>query len=245
LETDVFRRLLAVLIAAAVCAGAGYAQGVPAKKTSFTGDLSYVNASGNTRFATLSVGDRVVHTRGQWTFTEVAGYVRGTTKDSVTARAFRVSVRVDKAIGHNMAAFVGASEERNKFAGFNTRTDEFGGLNWKVIRSPTDTLAFDAGIVYTQQHNVDGKETNYGSARTAEMYKHVFSSHAYFLQLAEYVPSFGDKEGIRVNSETAIVAPISSHLGIKTNYTIRYASKPPAGFGTTDRVLTVGLQITF
>ena len=239
-----FQRLLAASSLAVVLAGVAHAQSVP-PKTSFTGDLGYVNASGNTEFATLSVGDRIVHTRGPWTFTQLAGFVRGTTTDSVTARAFRASLRVDHAIGNSVSAFVGVSDEMNKFAGFKSRTDEFGGLSWKVIRSPTDTLAIDGGVGYTQQKDVDGTDKNFGSMRTAETYKHVFSAHAYFLQLGEYVPSFGDKEGNRINSESAIVAPVSSHIGVKVNYSIRYASKPPTGFGTTDRVLTMGLQISF
>ena len=239
-----FRRLLAASSLAVVLAAVAHAQAVP-PKTSFTGDLGYVNASGNTEFATLSVGDRIVHTRGPWTFTQLAGFVRGTTKDSVTARAFRASLRVDHSIGNSLSVFAGVSNEMNKFAGFKSRSDEFGGLSWKVIRSSTDTLAIDGGVGYTQQKDVDGTDKSFGSMRTAEAYKHVFSARAYFLQLAEYVPSFGDKEGNRINSESAIVAPVSSHIGVKVNYSIRYASKPPTGFGTTDRVLTMGLQISF
>jgi putative salt-induced outer membrane protein YdiY len=236
--------LLAASSVAVVFAGVARAQAVP-PKTSFTGDLGYVNASGNTEFATLSIGDRIVHTRGPWTFTQLAGFVRGTTEDSVTARAFRASLRVDHTVAHNLSVFLGVSGEMNKFAGFKSRTDEFGGLSWKVIHSATDSLSIDGGVGYTQQKDVDSTEKHYGSMRTAEMYKHVFSAHAYFLQLGEYVPSFGDKEGNRINSESALVAPISSHIGVKVNYSIRYASKPPSGFGTTDRVLTMGLQISY
>jgi putative salt-induced outer membrane protein YdiY len=148
-------------------------------------------------------------------------------------------------VGPSLAAFLGVADEMNKFAGFNSRTDEFGGLSWKAVHSSTDSLAIDAGVGYTQQKDVDGTDKNYGSMRTAEVYKHVFSAHAYFLQLGEYVPSFGDKEGNRINAESAIVAPVSAHIGVKVNYSIRYASKPPTGFGTTDRVLTMGLQVSY
>ena len=225
-------------------AGSGAAQSAPAK-TSFTADLSYVTASGNTDFATLSIGDRIVYSRSGWTFTQLGGFVRGTTKDSVTARSFRASLRGDRAIIVGLSLFAGAATESNKFAGFDSRTDELAGVNWKVIHSPSDSLAFDAGANYTQQQNVNGTEVNYGSWRTAEMYKHMFSTKAYFLQLAEYVPSVGDKQGYRFNSESAIVAPVLAHIGIKANYALRYVSKPPAGFGTTDRVLTMGVQVTY
>ena len=48
-----------------------------------------------------------------------------------------------------------------------------------------------------------------------------------------------------VITESAIVAPLSAHIGIKAAYVVRYDSKPPTSFGTTDRVLTTGIQVSY
>jgi putative salt-induced outer membrane protein YdiY len=42
-----------------------------------------------------------------------------------------------------------------------------------------------------------------------------------------------------------LIAPISQRIGLKISYVIRYDNVPQAGFSTTDRLFTTGLQLTF
>jgi putative salt-induced outer membrane protein len=236
-------------LAASILAGAVFASAAPAQdaapKTSFTGDLGYVSASGNTNLTTLSIGEKLVHTRGRWTLTQVAAYVYGETNEKESANQLRFSGRGDFAFAPRLGVFVGASFERNTFAGFNSRTDEIAGLSWKAIVAPSDAMSLDAGGVLTQEADVDGSDQDYPAARLAANYKHAFSKAAYFQQLAEYVPNLKTSGAYRVNTESALVAPISAHVGIKASYVVRYDSRPPVNFGTTDRVLTTGVQLSF
>jgi putative salt-induced outer membrane protein YdiY len=48
-----------------------------------------------------------------------------------------------------------------------------------------------------------------------------------------------------VNTETGLVAPISSHIGLKLSYVIRFDNQPEPGFKKTDRLLTSGVQVTY
>ena len=217
----------------------------PASKTSFTGDMGYVSASGNTNLTTLSVGEKLVHTHGRWTFTQLLAYVYGKTDQKESANQLRVAFRGDFAVGPRLAAFLGVATERNTFAGFDSRTDEIAGLSWKAIVAPSDSMNLDGGGVLTQQSNVDGTHEDFPSARAALAYKHVFSKAAYFQQLAEYVPNLKTSGAYRVNTESALVAPISAHIGIKLSWVVRYDSRPPVNFGSTDRVLTTGVQVSF
>jgi putative salt-induced outer membrane protein len=141
--------------------------------------------------------------------------------------------------------FAGASFERNTFAGFRRRTDEIAGLSWKALAAAWDTLSVDAGGVLTQESDVDGTDESFPSARVAGNYKHAFTKAAYFQQLAEYLPNLESTGEYRVNTESSVVAPLSSHAGIKVGYVVRFDSDPPVGFGTTDRVLTTGVQVSF
>ena len=118
-------------------------------------------------------------------------------------------------------------------------------MAWGVIHSPSDSVSVDAGGQYTEERGVNDSTTNYGSGRTALTYKHVFSKAAYFLQHGEYVHALESRFGHRANSETAVVAPVSAHISVKLTYIVRYVSKPPAGFGTTDRIATAGVQVAF
>ena len=244
-----FRNRFAIMLgeAAALALVAGAAAGAQTAKptTSFTGDLGYVGASGNTRLTTLSIGDKIVHTRGAWTLTQAAAYVYGKTNGTESANQFGVSGRADWAFQPRLGLFAAASYERNPFAGFKRRTDELIGLRWKAVVAPRDSLSVDAGGEFTQQTDVSGINDSYPAARAAAAYKHVFSKLAYFQQLAEYIPSLQSGGGYRVNTESSLVAPISTHVGIKMSYAIKYNSQPPVNFGTTDRLLTAGVQISY
>ena len=59
------------------------------------------------------------------------------------------------------------------------------------------------------------------------------------------LPDLKTSENLRVNTETGLVAPISSHIGLKISYVIRFDSLPEPGFRKTDRLLTSGVQITY
>jgi putative salt-induced outer membrane protein len=232
---------LALLAGAAATAAAQAAKPV----TTFTGDLGYVSASGNTKLTTLSIGEKIGHTDGLWTFNQLAAYVYGKTDDKESANQLRVAGRADYTFQPRLSLFAGVSYERNAFAGFNARTDEIGGLKWKAVVAPRDSMNLDAGGQLTQESDVDGTRQSYPSARAALAYKHLFSKAAYLVQLAEYVPNLQTSGAYRVNTESAVVAPVSAHVAIKVNYVVRYDSHPPENFGTTDRVLTTGIQLSF
>jgi len=214
-------------------------------KTSFTADLGAISASGNTRLRTLSVGDKITHTNGKWVLSQLAAYVYGQTNGFASANQLRVAARSDYSLHPRLSVFSSAAYERNRFAGFIRRTDENLGLSWKALQMTWDTLAVDGGGVLTQQSNVDGTSKNFPAGRLAGAFKHAFSKTAYFLELAEYIPDLQSTGEYRVNSESALVAPLSSHMGIKVGYVIRYNSSPPPSFLTTDRVLTSGIQVSF
>ncbi len=233
--------LVVGLAAFAMLAGAQTAK----PTTSFTGDLGYVGASGNTKLTTLSIGDKIVHTDGAWTLTQVGTYVYGETNNVESANQFGLSGRADWAFQPRLGLFGAASYERNTFAGFKRRTDELLGLRWKAVVAPQDSLNLDAGAEFTQQTDVSGTSDSYPAARAAASYKHVFSKLAYFQQLAEYIPDLQSGGGYRVNTESSLVAPISAHVGIKMSFAIKYNSQPPVSFGTTDRLLTAGVQISY
>jgi putative salt-induced outer membrane protein len=213
--------------------------------TSFTGDLGFVSATGNTNLATLTVGDRIVRTDGYWMFTQLGTYVSSETNGKQSANQLRVAVRADYALVPRLSVFGGASYERNTFAGFDSRTDEMAGVSWKAIVAPADSMHVDAGGVLTQESHVDGTTQRYPSARAAMSYKHQFSKLAYFRQFAEYIPNLQTSGSYRFNTESTLVAPISAHVGIKVSYAIRFDSRPQPGFGTTDRLLTTGIQVSY
>jgi putative salt-induced outer membrane protein len=213
--------------------------------TSFTGDLGFISASGNTNITTLTIADKIVHTNGRWMFAQFGTYVSGETDSKQTANQLLLGARADYAFKPRVSVFLGASYERNTFAGFSSRTDEILGLAWQAILAPQDSARLDLGGVLTQEADVDSLHQSYPSARAALNYKHQFSKLAYFHQFVEYIPNLKTSGSYRFNTESSLVAPISAHIGIKLAYAIRFDSRPQPTFGTTDRLLTTGIQVSY
>jgi len=240
---------LAAVMTTAVAGGArGQAaapDAPPPAKTSYTGDLGYVSATGNTELSTLNADEKIIRTDGRWIFTELAAYVQGETNHQQSANLTTGALRVDYAWAPRLGGFVGVTYTRNPFAGYNRRFDEIAGARWRVLDDPDDSLSFDGGGVLTQQTDVDSMHETFPAARVAGNYKHAFTKAAYFQQLVEYIPDLKMGGAYRVNTASAVVAPISVHMGIKVSYVVNFNNRPPPTFGTTDRTLTTGVQITW
>jgi len=237
----------ALLLGAArsVSAQAAAPAAAPVLKMTGTVDFGFVSATGNTDVTTISLGNKLVASRGRWTLTQVFAQVYGKTEGVESANQLRTNLRAERTLVNRIGGFAAVQFERNAFAGFDRRTDQFLGLRWRVIEDSIDALTFDAGGVLTQQENTDGASKSTRSARGAMAYKHIFKPGTFFAQGVEYVPDIEGAGAYRLNSETAGVAPLSSRVSMKIGYVFQYNSRPPTGFGTTDRVFTSGLQVSF
>ena len=73
----------------------------------------------------------------------------------------------------------------------------------------------------------------------------MLTDKAYVQQLAEFLPNIETGNDFRLNTETALVAPISRAFAVKVAYTIHFDNLPEPGFKKTDRVLSSGIQVTY
>jgi putative salt-induced outer membrane protein len=239
-------RFAAVLLALALPASLlAQAPAGPAWKTTGTFDLGYVSATGNTDVTTINFGDKIVATYADWSVTQMLAQVHAKTKGVESANQLRAGLRVERRLTSVFGGFGAVQYERNAFAGFDRRMDELLGMTWKAFADSSNLLSFEGGAVFTQQDNSDGTNKNSTSARGAMAYKYNFRPAAYFSQNAEYIADLEESGAYRTNLVSAIVAPLSRMIGIKLGYTFQYNSRPPATFGTTDRIMTAGLQLSF
>ncbi|MDE3172512.1 MAG: DUF481 domain-containing protein [Gemmatimonadota bacterium] len=213
--------------------------------TSITGDLGVVGESGNANFTTVSVGDRLLHRNGQWDVVQTGRYAQSTANRATTARELQLGLRADYAMSRRTGLFATVDGERNTFAGFRARVNEALGVEWREVETAADSLAIDVGAEYTEEMDDDRASTRYPAGRVEGKYKHVLASTGYLEETANFEPDIRAHAGRRINSETALVAPLSGRLALKVDYRIRYESRPPAGYRTTDRIITTGLQFTY
>lgn len=213
--------------------------------TKITADLGYVQASGNSRVTTTSVGQKLTQQRGPLGLEQTFSLVYGEQNDVVNTNFLRAGLRAEYKLGGLFSAFATVAFDRNVFAGIKRRFEENLGLAWRALGAPQDTLRLEAGFSVTQQTSVDGTANDFPAGRLATTYRHAFSPTTYFLQGAEYLPNFKNTADYRVNTESAVVAPVSARVNLKLSYLVRYDNLPEPTFRTTDRVFTTGIQITF
>lgn len=211
----------------------------------FTGTVGLVNANGNSDVTTLNVGDRVDYKMGEWGLTQHFNVVYGRDEGVTNTSTWNASLRGDRKVDQRLAVYVLAGWERNTFSGLDRRWEEGTGLLAHLLTHSSDVLDGEVGISFIQQLSTLGIHDDFPSARVSSTYKHLFTKTAYFLQSVEVLPDLEASKNLRVNTETGLVAPISSHIGLKLSYVIRFDNLPEPGFKKTDRLLTSGVQITY
>jgi putative salt-induced outer membrane protein len=242
-------RLLLLITAVSSLPASAQDKAPPASE--FNTDLGFVSVSGNTSVTTLSLGEKWIRRIARWEFKQDLGAVYGKTDGAETSNLWKASVRGDYGLGSNLALYARTAFDRNKFAGVKSRFAEGLGLVAKLQATDINQLNVEGGFELTQQDNLDGTSDSFSSLRGASTWKHMFSANAYFFQGVEFLPNLDDSEDYRINSETTVVAPLSSHVAMKASYQVRFDNLPSLNAAGTaplrksDRILSTGIQITF
>jgi len=241
-------RLLRCAVGAAVLAAStslASAQDPPPKARELTADLGFVNTAGNTDVTTLNVGEKLILRAGKWEHRQQAGSVYGAQDGEQTSNLLFGNWRSDYALNDWLAVFGYGGYDRNSFAGIARRFEETLGLAAKLLTRQADILVVEAGLGLTQQRSTLGESNNFAALRTGTSYRHNFSDASYFIQLVEYLPSLEVGEDYRINSETSLVAPLSSHAAIKVGYQVRYDNLPEPLRKKGDRIFLTSLQFNW
>lgn len=254
-------RILRSALFILVAASPALAQEKKEKTQALNVDLGFVNASGNTSVTTFNLGEKFVAntTNKRVIFAQLFNLVRSEADGEKNAENARAQLRLDYGLGGRLYLYGLTGWDRNRFAGVDRRFEETVGLSYKAVSLPNDDLTVEAGLSLFQQRNTvagaDGSlDDNFAAGRLASMYKHKLSGASFFTQGVELIPNFSDSKDFRLNSETALVAPISTAVGLKLGYVVRYDNlpglqPPPNTSGArllkSDRFLTAGITITY
>ncbi len=238
-------------ILAVLAASSAWAQNPAAPPpTELTADLGFVSVSGNTAVTTVNIGQRLVRRLAPWEFRQDLALVYGRTDGVESSNLWRAALRGDYAVSSRLAIYARTGFERNKFAGIDARFAEGLGGVLKVLETGVDQMDLQAGLEATQQESLDRMDS-FMSLRAAMSWKHALGASASFFQSVEVLPNLDDSDDLRVNSETALVAPLSQRVGIKASYQVRFDNQPALNAAGTaplrksDRILSTSIQISF
>ena len=231
-----------ILLAAALCAAAPLAA-QDTSKTTLTLDFGLVNATGNSEFTSMNFGEKATWTKGRWGLSQTGKVLFGETDNVRTTESYDFNVRGDRGLSARLGVFAYVAYQRDPFAGLASRWSGGPGVAVGLVRATRDTLNLEGSLTEQSERTTAGIDRTFGATRTAAAYKHTFSSKASFTQTLEWLANLKTSEDYRLNSETALVAPLSSKIGLRVSYLIRFDNQPEPTFKKTDRILTTGVQI--
>ena len=247
-------RLLAAAAAVFTAIHALEAQDAPPKKNlEFSGTAGFTQTSGNANATTTNLGNKLKYTARGWTLGEDLAFFYGEADHKVNANFWNGGLRAERSIMERLGVYAVTRFDRNVLQGIASRFEEGFGLNWKAIVSKRDLLSLQAGGSLFQQQLTKGStataKRQFPAARLGLDYKHLFTELAYFQQTGEFLPNLSDSDAYLVNSESALVAPLSRRLGLKLSYLVRYNNSPPirenVPLKTTDTFFSSGITISF
>lgn len=234
------------------------AQGKPAPKkpkpVEFSGSLGFTQAGGNANAMTTQVANKLKYAMSGWSVLQDLAFYYGEANEKVNTNFWNGGVRGERMVAERVALFMASRYDRNVLQGVENRFQQGFGVNVVAVDDSLTRLNLAFGGSFFQQELTPGSVAKvsraFPAARAAMDFKHKFSGSAYVQQTAEYLPAIGDTAtSYFVNTESAVVAPLSKRVGIKMGYVIRYNSEPPVRnsiqLRTTDTFFSSGLTLTF
>lgn len=216
-----------------------------AGQAALTLDLGFVDASGNSDVRSFNLGEKLTWRLAPWVFTQTARALYGETDGVTTTESYDAGARAEYRITRRLGAFVLLAYQRDPFAGVAVRWGVGPGVGFAVLQAPRDTLSVDAAVTAQRERSTTNVEQRFTAARTGLFYKHLFSAAAFVTQAFEWTANLETMDDQRLNSETALTAPLSRQIALRVAYLIRFDNLPEPGFERTDRILTTGVQIAF
>lgn len=214
-----------------------------AQRRTLTLDAGFVNASGNSDFTSANFGEKATWGVSGWSFTQSAKMLFGETDGDRTTESYDVGARGERALSGRIGLFAIITYQRDPFAGVASRWGGGPGLAIALVKAARDTLGLETAITAQRERSTAGGRQSFSATRTAASYKHLFSTAAAVTQTLVWVANLETMDDQRLDSETALTAPLSRQIALRVAYVIRFDNLPEPGFESTDRILTTGIQI--
>jgi putative salt-induced outer membrane protein len=139
-------------------------------------------------------------------------------------------------------ALLALSWERDKFTGFTSRFTEALGIGYRVIDTPSLTLAVDAGPALRQTRFVTGVTDNTFAARGGLNLKWQISEMLNFTQAATY---YYDNSNNSLLALSQLTARLNGRLSARFSFQYNNESNPPPGRQNSDTVTRATLVYSF
>ncbi|MBI3298474.1 MAG: DUF481 domain-containing protein [Elusimicrobia bacterium] len=216
-----------------------------AKNWKNAAELTVLNTTGNSRVTTYGASDLFTATRGKASAEVKGGALGSKTQGTTTAEQYNAGEKVSWALSERYYVFERFGWDKNRFAGIRNRYEPSAGLGALAIKTPKDTLAAELGAGYVSEERIGSPSKSFASGRAYAKYAHVFNEAVNFSQDAEYLRDFSDGRNYRLNTETAFISAMSTHLSLKASYKWKRVNAPPLGFVKDDTFTALALIVNY
>ncbi len=207
-----------------------------------TGQIGGFNSSGNTDSTGLTAGIGLTKDGIRWrhSFRAIADYQRN---NGVTSRnQMLVALEPNYKFNDRLFAYGLAQYEKDRFAGFDSRITLSGGLGYRVIDAPNQTLDIKAGPAWRKTSFTNGGSDSVINGYGGLDYRLALSDTITFTENATAFVGSGNKV---FTSVSALNAKLSSALTAQVALQLRHETDPPLGFEKTDRLTRMTLIYGF
>lgn len=234
--------LLLLLLTFLLAPTAAQAQVPPPEKpwTNET-EFSFVSANGNTKSTSMSGKNKFTYTRSKTTLDLFGGGLGAKSEGSVTAEQYHAGEKVSYKVSDRNYVFEKFQWDKDRFSGIRHRYDTSVGFGRDLVDTPTDKLLAEFGVGWIRENRINSPDEEFSTGRAYSKYERVISPTANFTQDAEYVQNLENRRDIRVKTETALIAALTTNLSLKVSYVWKHVGEPPAAFGRNDTITSVSL----
>jgi putative salt-induced outer membrane protein len=215
------------------------------KKWKDAAELSYVQATGNSKTSTISF--RNLYNR-DWKKAALelnAGGLGAKNRGVETAEQYNASEKISLKLPGKNYAFQKTVWEKNRFAGISNRYDMGFGVGRHFLETPDNQLSAEAGSGYVFEDRSGASNRTFGAYRGYGKYIRALSPTANASQDLEFLGNLNYPAGYRMNAETALVTSISTHFSLKASYQWRYSNSPGSDFNKTDTITAMALVVNY
>lgn len=209
-------------------------------------EFSLLTTNGNSRGTTTSGKNTFTYNWSDLTGLEFLAGGRGSSNaGTVTSEQYNASEKVTwKLIGANYV-YERFGWDQDRFAGIANRWDASAGLGRLLLDLKNDKINTELGGGYVNEERTSAPRNDFASGRAYAKYVHTLSATANFSQDAEYLHNFKNRKGYRLNTETALIASLSTHLSLKTSFVWKRNALPPPGAIKDDTTTAVALIVNY
>ena len=204
---------------------------------------SFVGTSGNSDTASTGA-DFIAHRRGAiWKLESAATIVRTSNDGTATAERYLGMLRAQRGLTPIIGVTSGIRLERDRFAGLDLRSILDAGLSYAVVRHPEWTLDGLTSIAWLHESRTARSGIDDPIGVLQLLSRIPFGTAGDTTQRFTFYPDFKTSAAYRSEAEITAQAAMSTHLGLKIGYLLRYSNDPVPGFKKTDNTTTASVVL--